>query len=96
MDSNNKSMPLIAAGLVIVACIAGFLGYQFMPKTAPPPGQAKDEKKSAFLREKAIACQGDPSRLSPADRAEVARLIGGEQYIGMVLGGEYKMSLEKK
>jgi hypothetical protein len=65
---DGKKVGLVA-GAVVLALILGFVGYRAMPQgETTQMGNASANPNDAFYRDMAKKCQGDFSKLSPADQ----------------------------
>jgi hypothetical protein len=93
MGENKLPMPIIAGGLAVLAIIAAVVGWQFMPRSAPPIKE--DTTNAAFINQKAKECQGDASKLSPMDRQKLIGMVGGENWLPMVMSRSYKNQTAK-
>jgi hypothetical protein len=94
MGENKLPMPIIAGGAVVLAVIAGVVGWQFMPKSAP--AVKTDDTAKAFINQKAMECQGDANKLSPADREKLIKMVGGANWLPMVMSRSYQNQTGKK
>jgi len=88
MDENQKKiLPIVAIALLAFAGVAGYLGYQYAPRTEAPVGVKNPN--ADFINQKAKECQGDASKLSAEDQQKLAKMVGGAQYVGISMNGAY-------
>jgi hypothetical protein len=73
---------MVAIGAVVLAIIAGFVGYSMMPKEGgggSAPAISPDDpamKNIAWVKQKAKECGGDMNKLSAEDKAKVISILG--------------------
>jgi hypothetical protein len=70
---------LVAIGAVILAVIAGLIGYSQMPKSGDSSGIAADDpalKEQAWAEAKSKECGGDIDKLSPEDKTRIIKHWG--------------------
>ncbi|MDX1932295.1 MAG: hypothetical protein SFU56_06795 [Capsulimonadales bacterium] len=85
---DNRNGMFIGVGAIVVAILAAVISFNvFLPKSSPPVTVRNPN--SAMLKELAMKCQGDASRLSMEEQQKVAQAVGGPQYIGLAIKGEY-------
>ena len=78
-QAEKRGLPpaLIIVGLVLLVALAGYLGYRAMPKQGGASAQMSS--KTEMLMQYAKKCQGDFSKLSPADQQKVNEMAGNGQ-----------------
>jgi hypothetical protein len=70
---------LIAIGAVVLAVVAGLIGYSQMPKSGDSAGIATDDpaiKEQEWAKAKSKECKGDIDKLSPEDKARIIKHWG--------------------
>ena len=76
---------LIAIGAVVLAIVAGFVGYSQMPKMGGSSGISPDDpvmKDINWVKQKSKECGGDINKMSPDDKAKTMKILG-RQYATM-------------
>ena len=68
-ETKNKNNPLVIAGLAALIVLAIFIGIKLMSHREVITLQ--DTPGITFMKQKAVECKGDFSKLSPEDQAKV-------------------------